>query len=255
MSGCFTAHRMAMRHAGVDNILISNLVQASIETNALRAAGRHCLAWDGSTRQSYATMLKTLPPLHTTQAAYDGERLLIDWMDRRFSGGTESVNEALDFLKTQVDDLLKSSKISDTPLDKEALAAELTPAAVKAALPEMRSLQSRTEAVLGKPWVQSQPELEALDDEAAHSPHLLVRSGFPVVMPIAEKQFIVATLRIMLDAALEHGPQLDEAAAATYHDALEGDPLRLKKNDDGSLTLLASHQHPAKKDLSLQLGK
>jgi hypothetical protein len=59
----------------------------------------------------------------------------------------------------------------------------------------------------------------------------------------------------MLDAGLQHGPQLDEASAGAYRDALEGEPLRLQKGEGGTLTLLAARQHPAGQDLSLSLGK
>ena len=76
-----TTHRMA-RHAGAGDFLVSFLVQNLIETNAIRTAARHCLAWDEATRQAYASTLQTLPPLHTAQEAFRGERVLIDWIAR-----------------------------------------------------------------------------------------------------------------------------------------------------------------------------
>ena len=120
---------------------------------------------------------------------------------------------------------------------------------------EWRGLQSRLEAAFGKPWAKSQAEIKALTDEAAHSPHLLLRLAFPASTGVLEKWFTVATLRTMLDAALQHGPQLDAAAAGAYRDALEGDPLQWKQGDNGTSTLAAAHPHPAGKDISLQLGK
>ncbi len=86
-------------------------------------------------------------------------------------------------------------------------------------------------------------------------PHLLIRLAFPGTTGAFEKQFTVATLHTMLEAALEHGPQLDEAAVGAYRDALEGGPLQLKKGDNGALTLQAAHPHPAGKEISLQLSK
>jgi len=242
-----TTQRMA-RHAGAGDLLISNLVQFAIETNAIRAAARHCLSWDPETRQSYTAMLQTLPPLHTTQAAYRGEHWLIDWVERKFTEPAESKADGEKFLQSIV---AGGSK----PEDKEALAAELAPGAIQAALAELRSLQSRTEAAAGKPWSKAEPELKALDEEAARSSHFLVRASYPTPASVAAKQYAIATMRTMLDAALQHGPQLDAAAAATYHDSFDGEPLLLKKAGDGALTLFASHQHPAGKDLSLQLGK
>ena len=140
------------------------------------------------------------------------------------------------------------------PQDQEAMTAQFTPDRMKVSVAELRSLQSRTEVALGKPWTQSEPTLKALAEEATHSPNLLVRAAYPVMTNAAAKQYAIATLRTMLDAALAHGAQLDEATATTYHDAFEGEPLHLKKADDGSLSLATSHL-PAGKDLSLFLGK
>ena len=104
-------------------------------------------------------------------------------------------------------------------------------------------------------WTQGDAEIKALTDEAVHSPHYLIRNFIPATLGVAEKGFVLTTLHTMLDAALQHGPQLDEAAAVTYRDTLEGEPLRVQKSKDGTLTLLAAQQHPAGKELSLQLGK
>ena len=98
--------------------------------------------------------------------------------------------------------------------------------------------------------------MNAVSEEAQHSAHLIVRTAFPGGINMAKKQFTVATLRTMLDAALAARPAgFDEATAAIYRDAFEGEPLLWKKNDDGTLSLLAAHQHRAAKDLVLQLGK
>jgi hypothetical protein len=59
----------------------------------------------------------------------------------------------------------------------------------------------------------------------------------------------------MLEATLQHGAQLDEAIAATYHDSFDGEPLRLQKAANGTLALVAAQQHPAGTDLRLELGK
>jgi hypothetical protein len=234
------------RHAGAGDILISNLVQFSIETNALRAAARHCLGWDEETRRSYSAMLKTLPPLHTTRAAYRGERLFADWVEQRFGHTGASPQE--------VEELTKMLTSESKREDQEALAADLTPDAVRDAIQEIRSLQGRRDAAMVKSWTESQPELNALAEEVRRSKHFLVRKCYPVMISVPEKQYVVSTLQHMLEAALQYGPRLDDKAAAGYHDDFEGKPLQLKKGDDGSLRLLASHQQ-AGKEISLQLGK
>ena len=240
-------HRMA-RHAGAGDVLISNLVQFAIETNALRAAARHCLNWDEQTRQAYASMLEALPPLHTTQKAYRSEEILTEWVEHKFQAGGKAEIEKLAGV------VASSGGNPMKPEEKAALEANLEPAAFQASIAEWRSLQSRVAAAMGKPWPQAQPELQKLNDEATHSSYYIVRTSIPTILGVAEKQYVIATLHTMLDAALKHGPQLDEATAASYHDAFAGDPLHVQKND-GTLTLATAHEYRAGKNVSLQFGK
>jgi hypothetical protein len=238
-------HRIA-RHAGVGDMLISHLVQNAIETNAIRAAGRHCLGWDVETRRAYAATLHGLSPLRTAQDGLRGERIFIDWIERHFNAGGKADSE----IKAII-----ASLTADKAAEKENLEAQFTPDAMAATLAAWRSLQARLEGAFAKPWAEGQAEIKALTDEAVRGPHLLIRLAFPATTGVFEKQFTVTTLHIMLEAALEHGPQLDEAAVGAYRDAFEGDPLQLKKGDNGALTLQAAHAHPAGKEISLQLGK
>lgn len=239
------AHRMA-RHAGAGDMLISYLVQNAIETNAIRAAGRHCLGWDTETRHAYAATLQGLAPLHTAQDALRSERIFVDWVERHFNAGGKSAAEIRSII---------TSLTAEKAAESKDVEAQFAPGAMAAALTEWRGLQNRLEAAFGKPWTEGQSEITTLTDEAAHSSHLLPRLAFPATTGVFEKSFSVATLHTMLEAALEYGPKLDEAAAANYRDSLEGEPLRLKKGDNGTLTLVAAHPHPANKEISLPLGK
>lgn len=241
-----TAHRMA-RHSGAGDILICNLVQFAIETNTLRAAARHCLDWDEATRRSYAAELKSLPPMHSTRAAYRGERIFADWVEKRFSEPGITAEA--------VETLAKDVVGADKPEDKATIIRELSAGNIHKVMAELRAFEDRRDALLSKSWKQGTPELAALAEEIGHSQYLLVRSTLPSVISVPEKQYVVATLQHMLEAALQYGRQLDEKAAATYHDEFEGEPLRLKKSEDGTLTLIAAHQQPAGKGISLQLGK
>jgi hypothetical protein len=239
------AHRMA-RHAGAGDFLVTNLVQFLIEGTVIHEAARHCLGWDEETRHAYATLLKALPPLHTTQDAYRNESLFIDWTEHRLLAGDPEGHA--------IEELLKTSIGQDQALGKDAL-VHVPPEKVHEAIAEWRSLQSRTEAALGLPYPRASAEIKPLVEEAMHSPYLLIRGNYPPTVKVADKQYFVATLRTMLEAALEHGPQLDEAVAANYHDAFVGEPLRLQKGKDGTLSMLAAGQHPAGSEVSLQLGK
>lgn len=239
------AHRMA-RHAGSGDLLICYLVQNAMDAGVIRAAARHCLGWDVETRRSYATALQALPPLHTVQAAFHGEGIFVDWVERHATAGGKPDAE----LQAALASAQPGSKES-----KEASAALLAPDATPAAMAAWRDLQRRIETASGKPWPQAQTELQALEDEANHSPHTMLHYTLPSTKNVAEKACIAATLQTMLNAALEHGSQLTKALAATYHDSLEGEPLQLKTEASGTLILSTARQHPAGKDLSLSLGK
>jgi hypothetical protein len=248
MDWLIIAHRMA-RHAGAGDLLISNLVQFAIETNALRAAARHCLNWDEQTRLAYASMLEALPPLHSTQKAFVTEQMFIDWVDHKFQAGGKA---ELERLMQEWQDRPPDNKMK--PEGKAALSANLEPTAFQASLAEWRSIHSRVTTAVGSPWTQAQSELQKLKDEVAHSSYFLVRITMPQVVSAAEKQYAIATMHTMLGAALEHGSQLDEATAASYHDAFAGDPLQLQKND-GTLTLITAHEYRPGKNVSLKFGK
>lgn len=235
------AHRMA-RHAGTSEFVISYMVQNIMEISAVRAGARHCLEWDTETRHEYAAALKGLPPLRSVQAAFHGERILIDWIERHVTAGGKADAEL-------------QAAFANMPGSKEGGAATLASETSETALTAWRELQARMEAALGKPWTEAQPELQALEEEASRSSNALVRASIPSTRKVAESGCLAATLQTMLSAALEYGPQLSEPLAATYHDSLEGEPLRLKKGDNGTLTLLAAHPHPADNEISLQIGK
>lgn len=236
------SHRMA-RHVGAGDLLVSYLIQEIMEIATIRAAGRHCLTWDAPTRHDYAAALKALPPLHSAQAAFNGELIFIDWVERHTAADGRPDTQ----LQAAIT-IAETNKLAD----KEALA---TLHVTKAAIAAWRDLQSRVDTAFGKAWPQAQPELETLTAEAANSPHLLVRIAFPTTTKVVEHGFTTDTLRTMLEAALQHGDQLDEATASTYHDSFNGEPLRLQKAANGALTLVAAPHRPAGTDLTLELGK
>jgi hypothetical protein len=238
-----TAHRIA-RHSGAGEGLISFLVQSAIETSVLEAAARHCLGWDEATRRDYAEKLKALPPLHSSQESYHGERVITEWMERlnqlKEPQRTEKLEEVFNMAGGE---------------EKEKFSALMVPETLRKELVANREFHTRTEAAFGKPWKQGKAELDAIEKDIQQSEFALVKMILPAGANSYDKGFVVATLRTMLDAALEHGAQLDEAHAATYRDAFEAQPLRLQKSADGALTLVAAEPHPKGKIIHLKLGK
>jgi len=242
-----TVHRAA-RHAGAGDLLISALVQFSMETSAMKTGALHCLAWDEGARKKYADGLKALPPLHSLQDAFRGEMYSIDWIERHFQPADPKASQALL-------DQLGNKPGSEFEAQIKLLQEQLVSGSGPKIIAEMRDFNRRTREAIGKPWKEGQVELQKVAEEVQHG-NILTRITFAETSTnLNAKQFEIATLRTMLDAALQYGPKLDEAAAAGFKDAFDGEPLVLKKADDGSLTLTTAKQYKKGKDIELKLGK
>ena len=243
-------HRVA-RHSGAGDTLVLYLVQNSIETLALRSAARHCLAWDVTFRHGYSEKLKALPPLHSLAGGYRGELSIVEWLERQLDRPEPEKSEKLKLLWSLSSG--PSEPLSEA--DREKFLAQFKPGPMKKFIAEDRGLINRTASSAGKPWKEGRPELDALQEAAKHSEFFLIRQSYPALATVYDREFVLVTLRTMLDAALEYGAQIDESKAATYQDAFEGKPLRLAKSAEGTLRLEAVEQHPAGKPVELKLGK
>jgi hypothetical protein len=247
-----TVHRAA-RHAGAGDLMICVLVQYAIETSAMRAAALHCLGWDDAMRSHYLEGLKALPPMHSLQEALRGESVFADWIERHFRSTDPKTRQALR------DELVRANQSNNRPksesgADTAQLLEQLTPEKGPKLIAELRELNQRIDAAMGKPWKESQGELQALIEEARQG-NILVKLSFAESSAnLSAKQFEIATLRTMLDAALQYGSKLDEAAAG-FKDSFDGEPLVLKKGEDGGLTLTTGRQYRKGKDIELKLGK
>jgi hypothetical protein len=244
-----TVHRIA-RHAAVGDTLISFLVQNAIESIAISSAGRHCLGWDEAARRGYVEKLKALPPSRSLAESYHGERVFIDWIERMVQSGDAQNKKRL---KAAFDSEVSAGK--DAAAQAELLHRLMSLETSQKEIAALRVFSRRIEAAFGKSWKDSTAEIQAIEEEAGRSENLGVRDLLPGVVPVRQKAFMVATLRTMLEAALQHGAGIDEAAVATYQDAFEGKPLRLKKDQDGSLRIVATPPYPKARDIELKLGK
>ena len=246
-----TVHRIA-RHSGAGDSLLSFLVQNSIESMAFKTAARHCLAWDEAARDNYSARLKALPPLHSLADCYRGELSTAAWLERQSDRPEPERMEMQKLLYTGMG-CEPSGQLPQA--SAEQYFAQFKPEPMKKLVSEYRGLIERTQSAAGKPWKVGRPEVDALLEAAKHSEFILIRQSYPPLAGVYDREFLLVTLRTMLDAALEHGAQIDEAKAATYQDAFEGKPLRLEKSADGTLGLSAAEQHPGGKPIELKLGK
>ncbi len=240
-------HRLA-RHAGASEFLISYLVQTAIEAMATGAAARHCLSWDLAARHSYAAKLKALPPLHSLQESYHGEVRISNWFER-----TSKLAEPQRAEKLRA--VLGESGTGDKGQQEELMRVVLDPEKLGKELTALREFHRRVETALAKPWKEAAQELDRIESDLKRSEFVLMKTLHSAVRSVFEQSFVIVTKRTMLEAALEHGAQLDEASAASFRDAFEGQPLRVSKSADGTLRLVAAEQHPKGKDIELKLGK
>lgn len=242
----------AARHAAAGDLLISVLVQDSIESTIIGAAGEHCLGWDEATRKMYADALQALPPLHRYQDALRRETVMIDWVERRLQSTDPNSRQKLE--EMIVTEELAAKPGPEREAETKLLQEQLTPGNGPKFIAELRDLNRHTQAAMAKPWKESQAELQAITKEAQQG-SVLVKAAYPSFESVNLKRLQIATLRTMRDAALQYGPKLDEAAAATFKDSFDGEPLVLKKGEDGRLSLTTARQYRKGKYIELKLGK
>jgi len=245
-------HRAA-RHAGASDLLIAVLVQDSIEGAIIYSAGLHCLGWNDAVRKMYADGLKTLPPPHSLGDAVRNETIFIDWIERLLQSTEPDARRKLHEM------LVSANPRGNEPgPEREAeiklLEEQFTSGNSPKLIAELRNLNLRTQAAMGMPWKESRLALEGIDKETQEGNNVL-KMSYPSFESVNFKRFQIATLRTMLDAALQYGPKLDEATAAGFKDAFDGEPLVLRKGEDGSMTLKAARQYWKGKDIELKLGK
>ncbi len=243
------SHRAA-RDVGAGGLLISFLLQLAVDENTMRAAARHCLGWDERTRRTYTARLKALPPLHSLLESYRGEFYLAEWLDRLTKLPEPERGQRI---RDLVPTLAGSNSTGQA--EKEKYVEAFTPESLQRSLAELRKLHQKTVESLGKSWRESRPELNELGGAAQQSELPIVKLSYPAMNSLSDRDAAAATLRTMLQAALEHGAEIDATIAATYHDAFDGAPLRVTKNGDGSITLLASNPKTHGKDIELKLAK
>lgn len=247
------AHRMA-RHIAAGEESWAWLVATIGDDLVTRSAARHCPGWDEATRRDYAAKLKALPPMATLQESFRLEQAsYTDWLERLLQTSGPDRQERLEAAFKGIGSLPQDpNKMPQDPQDNPARWDQGTWERTRE---QFRVRQSQAVAALGKPWREGHTELDALEAAVQGEKFSFYKNSLDTLPYLEEKCFVSQTLRTMLDAALRYGPGITEADAATFHDAFEEEPLRLKKAADGTRSLAAAGPHPKGKEIELKLGE
>ena len=247
------AHRMD-RHTAAGEESWSWYVATIDDDLATRNAARHCLGWDEGTRRDHAAKLKALPPMPTLQESFRLEQATYtDWLERLLRTSGPQRQEQLEAAFKRIGCLPQDPAMM--PQDPQENPARWDQPTWDRTQERYSAHQREAAAALGKPWKEGHAELDALAAAVEGEKFILYKNSMSILPDLAEKNFVSQTLRTMLDAALRYGAAITEADAANFHDAFEGEPLRLKKAEDGTLSLVAAGQHPKGKEIELKLGR
>jgi hypothetical protein len=243
----------AARHLGAEPLLITAIMQHSVEQQAIRITARHVLSMDVEQGKTIVRDMKALPPLHTVREALTGEHAMADWMRRMVLGiqhTPESEKAALDaaqaFLGAQSQDADNARAASA----KQALASVEE---WKKTAEQGRELQARAETASTKPWQDYQADLKEIHASMTGASQVL-KNTLPAFEGAMRKQFETQTLHTMLFAVLQ--PPADGHVSGEmkgFVDSFEGKPLVLKR--DAEPWTVSMQGNVNGKPLKLEIGR
>lgn len=223
-------HRAA-RHAGADSLLVTAVIQHTIEQQAIRLTARHVLSLDEATRNRHAQALKALPPLHTVREALAGENTLAEWL-RHMVLGIQHSPESEQALLDMAQSVLQAQSQSANTATAEAAKSTLKSVEDwKQLAAQARALQLRLDTASAKPWKQFQADMQQMRSDLADA-NATLRNIIPTVEGTMRKQCETQTLHTMLDAALKLGDGLAAGSLPEFKDAFTGEPLLAEKLDE-----------------------
>jgi hypothetical protein len=237
-----TVHAMARHTVGTEPLMILGLVGISIDAMARNVAARHCLNWDAPTRLAYLKRHRALPPMPTLAQMMQAER-------RMCAHSLSLIGDV------RLENLyVESAKDIKNDEKRNAIIAHYRdPAALRQSILEADPIFDRIILLAGQPRAEFRQGVQQLEVEFAESTNPLLSVFFPAYAKVTETTFKQQTLELMFHVALEHGSDLDDAKAASYRDTLDGQPLRLERNQKGDLELLTAGKYSVK-PLTLVLG-
>jgi len=256
------AHRAA-RHTAAGDMLVSAVVQFGIEAQCLTATGRHLLALTEQEKALHLKALKDLPPLQTVAQAFSGELHYVDWAEEEFRGAQEATEAVLLMQKLKMHGVANSTD-ENAPTQPETeeirkIKGEFMQKALPIMMKETREYYMRAQSACKKPWKVGYAELEALRLEIRDHGNFVIQQIYPSVTASRERELRLETQRTMLIAALSKGIALKEGPLNEFNDALNQNPLLVKKTPEGwviEMTPSSENGIPmARKVPILKLGK
>jgi hypothetical protein len=220
----------AARHLAAEPLLITAIIQHSVEQQAIRTTARHGLSLDVEQGKVIVKDMKSLPPLRTVREALTGEHAMADWMRRMVLGiqnSPESEQAVLEAAQSLLGAQSQDANYAQADSAKQALASIEE---WKKTSEQGRDLQARAEAASTKPWKQYQADLKELRASITDASQVL-KNTLPSFEGAMRKQFETQTLQTMLFAVLQ--PPADGHVSGEmkgFADSFEGNPLVLNRD-------------------------
>jgi hypothetical protein len=222
----------AARHLAAEPLLITAIMQHSVEQQAIRTTARHGLSLDVEQGKVIVKDMKALPPLHTVREALTGEHAMADWMRRMVLGiqnSPESERAVLEAAQSLLGAQSQDANNAQADSAKQALASIEE---WKKTSEQGRDLQARAEAASTKPWKEYQADLKELHASIKDASQVL-KNTLPSFEGAMRKQFETQTLQTMLFAVLQ--PPADGHVSGEmkgFADSFEGKPLVLNRDTE-----------------------
>lgn len=250
---CTKQVHAAARHLASDALLITAIMQHSIEQQAIRTTARHALSLDEDQGETMEREMKALPALRTVSEALTGEHAMADWMRHMVLGIQNSPESERAMLETAESLLHAQSQEADSSQAAAAKQALASMEEWKKTAEQGRALQARTEAASAKSWKDYQADMKEIRASLADASPVL-KGTLPAFEGAMRKQFETQTLHHMLFAVLQppaEGHVNGEMKGFT--DAFEGKPLML--NRDAMPWVVSTQGSMNGKPLKLAVGR
>ncbi|QIF01419.1 hypothetical protein [Roseimicrobium sp. ORNL1] len=222
----------AARHLAAEPLLITAIMQHSVEQQAIRTTARHMLSMDVEQGKTIVKDMKALPPLHTVREALTGEHAMADWMRRMVLGIQNSPESEKAALEAAQSFLGSQSQDADNARAASAKQALASVEEWKKTAEQGRELQARAETASTKPWQEYQADLKEMHASLTNASQVL-KNTLPSFEGAMRKQFETQTLHTMLFAVLQ--PPTDGHVSGEmkgFVDSFEGKPLVLKREEE-----------------------